>query len=107
MAWTYLFLAAALEIVMGVSLKLNAGWTRIGASIIAVMAGLGSIYLLALALRSLPVGMAYAMWTGTGTIGLVLAGMLIFQDEVSWPRMCFMGLAFIGIIGLRFCETTG
>jgi quaternary ammonium compound-resistance protein SugE len=55
----------------------------------------------------LPVGMAYAMWTGTGTIGLVLAGMLIFQDEMSWPRMCFMGLAFIGIIGLRFCETTG
>ena len=47
------------------------------------------------------------MWTGTGTIGLVLAGMLIFQDEMSWPRMCFMGLAFIGIIGLRFCETTG
>lgn len=107
MAWTYLFLAAALEIVMGISLKLNAGWTRLGASIVAVMAGLGSIYLLALALRSLPVGMAYAMWTGIGTIGLILTGMLIFQDELSWARAFFMGLVLIGIIGLRFSETVG
>lgn len=105
MAWTYLFLAAALEIVMGLSLKLNAGWTRLGASIVAVMAGLGSIYLLALALRSLPVGMAYAMWTGLGTIGLVLTGMLVFQDELSWARIFFMGLVLIGIVGLRFSET--
>lgn len=105
MAWTYLFLAAALEIVMGLSLKLNAGWTRLGASIVAVMAGLGSIYLLALALRSLPVGMAYAMWTGLGTIGLVLTGILVFQDALSWPRVFFMGLVLIGIVGLRFSET--
>ncbi|MFJ1302826.1 DMT family transporter [Pseudomonadota bacterium AL_CKDN230030165-1A_HGKHYDSX7] len=104
MAWTYLFLAAALEIVMGLSLKLNAGWTRPAPSIIAVMAGLGSIYLLALALRSLPMGMAYAVWTGIGTIGLVLAGVLVFQDEMNWTRAGFLGLALIGIIGLRFSE---
>ncbi|TWC68121.1 multidrug efflux SMR transporter [Herbaspirillum sp. SJZ099] len=104
MAWTYLFLAAALEIVMGLSLKLNAGWTKSGASIIAVMAGLGSIYLLALALRSLPIGMAYAIWTGIGTIGLVLVGTLVFQDEMNWLRACFLGLTLIGIIGLRFSE---
>lgn len=104
MAWTYLFLAAALEIVMGLSLKLNAGWTKPGPSIIAVMAGLGSIYLLALALRALPMGMAYAIWTGIGTIGLVLVGVLVFQDEMNWTRVCFLGLAFIGIVGLRFSE---
>lgn len=104
MAWTYLFLAAALEIVMGLSLKLNAGWTKLAPSIIAVMAGLGSIYLLALALRSLPVGIAYAVWTGVGTIGLVLLGVLVFQDEMNWTRACFLGLASIGIIGLRFSE---
>jgi quaternary ammonium compound-resistance protein SugE len=103
-AWTYLFLAAALEIVMGVSLKLNAGWTRLGPSIVAVMAGLGSIYLLALALRSLPIGMAYAIWTGIGTIGLVVVGTLVFQEEMNWPRACFLGLALSGIIGLRFYE---
>ncbi|WP_415817876.1 DMT family transporter [Bordetella tumbae] len=106
MAWTYLFLAAALEIVMGLCLKLNAGWTKLGPSAIAVIAGLGSIYLLALALRSLPVGMAYAIWTGIGTIGLVLVGVLAFQDEMNWPRAFFLGLAFIGIIGLRFAEST-
>ena len=104
MAWTYLFFAAALEIVMGLSLKLNAGWTKFVPSLIAVLAGLGSIYLLALALRSLPMGMAYALWTGIGTIGLVLVGVLVFQDEMNWPRACFLGLTFIGIIGLRFSE---
>jgi quaternary ammonium compound-resistance protein SugE len=107
MAWTWLFLAAALEIVMGIALKLTAGWTRPGASVIAVVSGLGSIYLLALALRSLPVGMAYAMWTGVGTMGLVLTGMLVFQDEMSWARAFFMGLIFIGIIGLRVTDTAG
>ncbi|MFJ3461414.1 DMT family transporter [Achromobacter spanius] len=104
MAWTYLFLAAALEVVMGLSLKLNAGWTKPAPSIIAVIAGLGSIYLLALALRALPVGMAYAVWTGIGTIGLVLIGALVFQDEMNWTRACFLGLALIGIVGLRFSE---
>ena len=104
MAWTFLFLAAALEIVMGLSLKLNAGWTKLGPSIVAVMAGLGSIYLLALALRSLPVGMAYAIWTGIGTFGLVLVGVLVFHDAMNWIRACFLGLTFIGIIGLRFSE---
>lgn len=104
MAWTYLFFAAALEIVMGLSLKLNAGWTKLIPSLIAVLAGLGSIYLLALALRSLPVGMAYAIWTGIGTMGLVLVGVLVFQDEMNWTRACFLGLTFIGIIGLRFSE---
>ncbi|PTD99438.1 DMT family transporter [Pandoraea apista] len=106
MAWAYLFLAAALEIVMGLSLKLNAGWTRLGPSLVAAIAGLGSIYLLALALRSLPVGMAYAIWTGIGTIRLVLAGVLVFQEEMNWLRALFLGLTFIGILGLRFSEAT-
>jgi quaternary ammonium compound-resistance protein SugE len=105
-AWTYLLLAAALEIVMGISLKLNAGWTRLGPSLVAVLAGLGSIYLLALALRSLPVGMAYVIWTGIGTIGLILVGVLAFQEEMNWLRMFFLGLTAIGIIGLRFSVAT-
>jgi len=48
--------------------------------------------------------MAYAIWTGIGTIGLVLVGVLVFQDEMNWTRACFLGLAFIGIVGLRFSE---
>ncbi|SAI59603.1 SugE protein [Bordetella ansorpii] len=103
MAWLYLLIAAALEIVMGLCLKLNAGWTRPGPSLGAVIAGLGSIYLLALALRSLPVGTAYAIWTGIGTVGLVLVGVFVFRDEMSWLQAFFLGLTFIGVIGLRFC----
>lgn len=104
MAWTYLFLAAALEILMGLFLKLNEGWSRPGPSIVAVMAALSSIFLLALALRSLPVGTAYAIWTGVGTIGLVLIGLVFFNEQLSWTRVFFLALAITGIAGLRFSE---
>lgn len=102
MAWVTLFCAAMLEIVMGVSLKLNAGWTRPMPSVIAIAAGLGSIYLLARSLLSLPIGTAYAIWTGIGTIGLVAIDMIYFHEGTGWMRLFFLGLALIGIIGLRF-----
>lgn len=104
MAWAYLFLAAALEILMGLSLKLNEGWSRPGPSIVAVIAALSSIFLLALALRSLPVGTAYAIWTGVGTIGLVLIGVVVFNEQLSWTRVFFLAVAIAGIAGLRFSE---
>lgn len=104
MAWATLLLAALLEIVMGVSLKMNAGWTRPVPSVLAIGAGLASIYLLARSLSALPIGTAYAIWTGIGTIGLVLIGMLYFHEGASWMRVFFLGLALAGIIGLRFCE---
>lgn len=107
MAWAYLFLAAALEVAMGLSLKLNAGWTRLGPSVVAVLAALGSIYLLALALRSLPVGTAYAIWTGTGTVGLAAIAMVLFNEDASWARIFFLGLTIAGITGLRLVEPSG
>ncbi len=107
MAWTFLFVAAALEIVMGVALKLNQGWTRLLPSVVAVAAGLASIYLLAKALRSLPVGTAYAIWTGIGTLGLVAIGIVSFGEGVHWQRMLFLTLTVVGIIGLRFSEAVG
>ena len=102
MAWVMLLFAAMLEIVMGVSLKLSAGWTRLMPSLIAIGAGLGSIYLLARSLSSLPIGTAYAIWTGIGTIGLVAIGMICFQEGTGWMRLFFLGLALTGVIGLRF-----
>jgi quaternary ammonium compound-resistance protein SugE len=104
MAWVYLFLAAALEVIMGLSLKFNEGWTRPGPSGLAVAAALGSIYLLALALRSLPVGAAYAIWTGIGTVGLILVGATVFGEAVSGSRVLFLALTIGGIVGLRFSE---
>jgi len=102
MAWAYLFLAATFEVVMGLSLKLNQGWTRPVPSVIAVLSGLTSIYLLALSMRSLPVGTAYAIWTGTGAVGLVVIGIWFFNEPGNPMRLLFLALTFIGIMGLRF-----
>lgn len=104
MAWIYLFLAALCEIAMGTSLKMNAGWTRPISSIVAVLSGLLSIYLLALSLRTLPVGVAYAIWTGTGAIGLMLIGSFYFQEVISPVRLVFIILTFVGLIGIRFSD---
>ncbi|MDR3399104.1 MAG: multidrug efflux SMR transporter [Pandoraea sp.] len=104
MAWIYLLLAAGLEIAMGLALKLNDGWTRVIPSAMAVIAALASIYLLALALRALPVGMAYAIWTGIGTIGLLTVGVLWFGESLPWSRAGFLVLTIVGIAGLRFSE---
>ena len=102
MAWAYLFLAAIFEIAMGVSLKLNEGWTRLMPSVATVVFGLTSLFLLALSLRSLPVGTAYAVWTGTGAVGIVLIGIWFFQEPANLHRLFFVALTFVGIMGLRF-----
>ena len=104
MAWIYLLLAAGLEIAMGLALKLNDGWTRVLPSAMAVVAALASIYLLALALRALPVGMAYAIWTGIGTVGLLIVGVVWFGESLPWSRVGFLALTIVGIAGLRFSE---
>ncbi|ALS59766.1 DMT family transporter [Pandoraea norimbergensis] len=107
MAWGYLLLAAALEIGMGIALKLNSGWTRVTPSVIALVAALASIYLLALALKTLPVGTAYAIWTGIGTIGLVVIGVMVFGETLTWSRGGFLALAILGIAGLRMTGGEG
>ena len=104
MAWFYLFLAAAFEIAMGISLKLNAGWTKLFPSVTAVVCGLISIYLLAMSMKTLPVGTAYAIWTGTGAVGLVTIGVLYFHDAASPLRLFFLCVTFVGLVGLRFAS---
>lgn len=105
MAWGYLFLAAVFEIGMAIALKLNEGWTRLVPSVLAVLCGLISIYLLALSMRTLPVGTAYAVWTGTGAVGIATLGILFFHEAASFLRIFFLVLTFVGIMGLRFAST--
>ncbi|NUU02711.1 DMT family transporter [Herbaspirillum robiniae] len=104
MAWIYLLLAAFCEIAMGVSLKLNEGWTRLFSSIAAIVSWLLSSYLLALSLRALPVGMAYAIWNGIGAIGLVITSALMFQESIGPFRLACISLVLVGLVGLRFSE---
>ena len=101
MPWFLLFLAGLLEVGWAVGLKYTEGFTRLGPSLLTVLAMAGSLGLLGLALRSLPLGTAYAVWTGIGSIGTVLFG-LAFLGESSDPlRLACIGLILAGIVGLK------
>ena len=100
-AWALLLAAGVVEVGMAFALKSSEGWTRPGPSLLAVLTALGSIYLLAGALRALPLGVAYAVWTGIGAVGVTLAGLVFFAESLSIARLVCMGLIFVGIAGLK------
>ena len=104
MAWILLFAAGLVEIVMAIALKQSAGWTRFWPGAIGIGAALASIFLLTAALRTLPVGTAYAIWTGIGAIGVTVIGIVAFQESASAMRLLCIALIFVGIIGLRIFE---
>ena len=101
MAWIYLIAAGILETLWAVAMKASNGFTLLIPSLITVHAMIGSVALLALAMRTLPLGTAYVVWTGIGALGAVLVGILLFREPVTAPRLLFMALLLIGIIGLK------
>ena len=101
MAWIFLIAAGVLEIVWAVGLKYAAGFTRLWPSVWTIAAMLGSFWLLALAVRTLPIGTAYAVWTGIGAAGTAVAGMVLFDEPRDWLRIGSIVLIVTGIIGLR------
>jgi quaternary ammonium compound-resistance protein SugE len=103
-AWVQLFAAGVLEVVMAFALKASAGTTRPAPTLLAVLAALGSIWLLAAAVRTLPLGVAYAVWTGIGALGVSLVGVALFADTLSPARVLCMALVFGGIAGLKLLE---
>lgn len=102
MAWTLLILAGLFEVTWAIGLKYSQGFTRLIPSIVTVAAMIISVYLLSLAAKTLPIGTAYAVWTGIGAIGAVILGMYLFNEPRDPARLIFLGLILIGIIGLRF-----
>lgn len=102
MAWWYLLAAGAVEIVMALALKASADWTRLLPSVAGVAAALLSIFLLTKALRELPLGTAYAIWTGIGAVGVVAASVLFFGEALSWLRVLCIVLVVAGSVGLRW-----
>ncbi|MDK1384171.1 multidrug efflux SMR transporter [Sinorhizobium sp. 8-89] len=104
MAWITLLAASAVEIVMGLALKYAEGWTRLVPSIIGVAAALASVYLLTIAMRELPAGTAYAAWTGIGSVGITVLGIVLFGDPVSWLRLVCIAMIIVAVAGLRFLE---
>jgi len=105
MAWVYLFLAGLFEIVWAIGLKYTEGFTRLWPSIGTALAIAASMGLLAQALRTLPIGTAYAIWTGIGTLGTATLGIILFNEPVSALRLVCIGLILAGIVGLKLLAT--
>ena len=105
MAWVILFVAGLFEVAWAVGLKWSAGFTRFWPSVFTVAAMAISLGLLGLALRSLPLGTAYAVWTGIGAVGTVLVGVVWFGDPATAGRLACVGLILAGIVGLKLLNS--
>lgn len=101
MNWTILCLAGLLEVVWAIGLRYSAGFTRALPSVLTLLAMAISFYLLSLALRTLPLGTAYAVWVGIGAVGTAIAGMLLFDEPASSLRLVSLLLVVVGIAGLK------
>ena len=102
MSWTILFLAGIFEIFWAVGLKYSDGFTKLFPTIFTIVTMIISFYLLSLALKALPIGTAYAVWVGIGTVGTVIAGIMLFGESMSLIRVISILLILIGIVGLKF-----
>lgn len=100
-AWIFLFIAGLLEVAWAIGLKYSQGFTRLFPSVITVSGMILSFYFLSQALKWLPIGTAYAVWTGIGAVGTILCGIIFFGEPKDWPRILFMLMIVIGIIGLK------
>lgn len=104
MAWVILVGAGLLEIVWAIALKYAEGFTRFWPSAIGITASLASLFMLAVALKNLPVGTAYAVWVGIGVLGVAIAGIVALGESAPPLRVGFLALILVGVIGLRIVE---
>jgi len=100
-AWITLAVAGLLEIIWAIGLKYADGFTKPVPSAITIMAMIASMWLLAQAARTLPIGTAYAVWTGIGAVGAALLGIMLFSESPNVMRLACIGLIVAGIIGLK------
>lgn len=105
MSWLYLILAGLLEVIWVIGLKSTEGFTRLVPSALTLIAMIGSFYLLSLALRTLPLGVAYGVWVGIGAVGAAVAGMFIFQEAISMIKVVSLLLIIAGVVGLKLSST--
>ncbi len=105
MAWTYLVIAGLLECAWAIGLKFTAGFTRFWPSLFTILSMVISFWLLSLAMRSIPIGTAYAVWTGIGAVGVAVLGMAIFGESRDLMRMICLLLIVSGILGLKLVSS--
>ncbi|AWV88912.1 quaternary ammonium compound efflux SMR transporter SugE [Bradymonas sediminis] len=106
MAWIYLIIGGLFECGWAIGLKYTEGFTRLWPTVFSVVAMLISLGLLGLSMREIPVGTAYAVWTGIGAVGVALLGMLLFGDSRDVARLVCLGLIVSGVVGLQIFSGT-
>lgn len=106
MPWFHLIIAGLLEVAWAVGLKQTAGWTRLWPSLITVALMIASFFFLSLALRTLPLGTSYAIWTGVGAVGTALIGIFIFDEPRTAARLVCILLIVAGIVGLKLASSS-
>jgi quaternary ammonium compound-resistance protein SugE len=106
MPWFLLLIAGLLEVGWAIGLKYTEGFTRPIASALTVAAMAGSVILLGLAMKSLPVGTSYAVWVGVGAVGTAILGMVLFGEPATVGRIASLGLIVAGIVGLKLATPT-
>ena len=104
MSWLFLFLAGGLEVVWAFSMKLSQGFTRLTPSVITLAAMCGSFVLLALAMRELPLGTAYMIWTGIGALGAFVIGVSFLGEPISLQRTIAATLILSGLVTMKFAS---
>ena len=101
MSWLLLVLAGLLEVAWAVGLKYSQGFTKPLPTVLTLIALIGSLWLLALAMKTLPLGTSYAVWTGIGSVGTVILGIFLFGDSANAMRLLCVGLILAGVFGLK------
>ncbi|MBI2512903.1 MAG: quaternary ammonium compound efflux SMR transporter SugE [Opitutae bacterium] len=102
MPWLWLIVAGLLEISWAVGLKYTDGFSKLGPSVVTVVLMLASFWCLAQAVKGLPLGTSYAIWTGIGAVGTAIAGIVLFKEPATAARLACMVLIVAGIVGLKF-----
>ena len=105
MAWIILFIAGIFEIVWAVGLKYTQGFTKLWPSVITLSAMWASFGCLSYALKTIPMGNAYAVWTGIGAVGVAIIGIVWFNEVADLRRIACIGLIVLGIVGLKLLDT--
>jgi quaternary ammonium compound-resistance protein SugE len=101
MSWFLLLIAGLLEVAWAAGLKTSEGFTRLGPSVFTIVTAIGSFVLLAIAMKQLPLGTAYAVWTGIGAVGAFIFGIVFMGEALSAARILSASLIVIGLIGLK------
>ncbi len=104
MPWLYLIIAGLLEVAWAIGLKQTDGWTRLWPSVITGALMVASFFFLSLALRALPLGTSYAIWTGIGAVGTALVGIFVFGEPRTAARLACIALIVAGIVGLKLAS---